>query len=90
MSADRRLILAAAHLSHRAPHEWVEFITAFTAYADEKRDHVIEANPDSLQVTQGRAQACVALRKLFAECRETANRIETKIQKPSPPRHSPV
>ena len=91
MNEDRRLILAAAQLSYRSPHEWAEFVSAFTAYTDSKREDVVEANPNSLQVTQGRAQACTALRKLFAECRETADRINSKqVQKPSQPRRSPL
>jgi hypothetical protein len=87
VSVERALIMAAAQLSFRAPEQWADFLSAFHAYTDDKRDDVVQANTDSLQVTQGRAQACVALRKLFAECRESANRIETKqSQRPSQPR----
>jgi hypothetical protein len=87
VNVDRALIIAAAQLSYRAPQEWADFISAFHAYTDDKRDDVVQANTDSLQVTQGRAQACVALRKLFVECRESASRIETRqSQKPSQPR----
>lgn len=86
MSADtdRRLTIAAARLSHRAPEEWADFLSAFVAYTDGVRDEVVTAPPNDVQVTQGRARACVQLRKIYAECRDTAEKIQTK--KPSQPR----
>lgn len=83
---DRDLIFAAAHVAHRAPQEWAEFISKLTAYTDARRDECVAAPNESLRVAQGRAQACVALRKLLAECVDTANKIETKqTQKPHRP-----
>jgi len=84
---DNALIMAAARLSGRAPPEWAEFISAFVSYTDARRDELVGANAENLQAAQGRAQACVALRKLLVECRATAEKIEKNTnQKPHPPR----
>lgn len=78
--------MASAALSHRAPEEWAEFVAAFAEWTDHKRDECIGSNQETLSTTQGRAQACVELRKLFAECRQTAERVENKQnQRPSQP-----
>jgi hypothetical protein len=86
VEAERRLIVVAAQLSSRAPEQWADFVAAFHAYTDDRKDDVVQANPDSLVNSQGRAQACVHLRKLFSECREQADRITTRQSKPSQPR----
>lgn len=87
MSVEKNLIFAAAHLAHRSPQEWAQFISALTAYANDKRDECIRSPLDMLQVTQGRAQASAAFRDLLADAVNTANKIETKQnQKPHQPR----
>jgi histidine ammonia-lyase len=81
------LIFAAASVAHRAPQEWAQFISALTAYANDRRDECIRSPLDMLQVTQGRAQASAVLRDLLADCVNEANKIETKQnQKPHQPR----
>ena len=75
---DRRLIVAAARVAHRAPEDWAEFISAFVAYTDDRRDECIQSPPDMLQVAQGRAQACASLRRLLADCTKTADSIEKR------------
>jgi histidine ammonia-lyase len=83
----KELTFAAAHVAHRAPHEWAQFISALTAYVDARRDECIRSSLDMLQVTQGRAQASRDLRDLLATCVSDANKIETKqTQKPHQPR----
>ena len=78
--------MAAARLSGRAPPEWAEFMSALTSYTNDRRDECISADTQSLPAAQGRAQACVALRKLLAECRTTAEKIEKNLnQKPRLP-----
>jgi hypothetical protein len=78
--------MAAARLSGRAPPEWAEFISALASYTDARRDECISADPMSLPAAQGRAQAYVALRKILAECRTTAEKIEKNLnQKPRLP-----
>jgi hypothetical protein len=87
--SDHDLIFAAAHIAQHAPQEWAKFVEAFAGYADARREECIQSNLDMLQVSQGRAQACIRLRGLFAECVTTANKIETKqAQKPQVP-HRP-
>lgn len=86
VEVERRLTVVAAQLAFRAPEQWADFLSAFHAYADARKDDVVQANPDSLVNCQGRAQACVHLRKLFSECREQAERIATTKSKPSQPR----
>lgn len=84
---DRDLVLAAARLAYRAPPEFAEFISALTTYTDSKRDECVSADPVSLPAAQGRAQGVAALRKIIAECRTTAEKIEKNInQKPHLPR----
>lgn len=82
---DKNLIFAAAHLSHRAPQEWAQFISAMTAYADARRDECIRSSLDMLQVTQGRAQASRDLRDTLAGANATAQKLETKNQRPRQP-----
>jgi hypothetical protein len=85
--SDKNLIFAAAHLAHRAPQEWAQFISTLTAYADARRDECIRSPLDMLQVTQGRAQATAILRDLLADAVNAANKLETKQnQKPHQPR----
>jgi hypothetical protein len=84
--SDRDLVIAAARLASRAPPEFADFISALTSYTDGKRDECVSADALSLPAAQGRAQACVALRKILAECRTTAEKIEKNLnQKPRLP-----
>jgi hypothetical protein len=75
---DVELIRAAAELSHRAPQEWEKFLTSFAAYVEARREECIASPPDTFLINQGRARACAALRKLFAECSVEARKIEAK------------
>lgn len=84
--SDKDLILAAARVAHRAPQEWASLISALTAYANDKREECIRSPIEGLQVAQGRAQAISAVRDLLADCVNTANKIETRNQKPHQPR----
>ncbi len=72
------MIFASAQLARRAPQEWAEFLSAFAEFASNKDDECISSSTPTLPVAQGRAQACRELRKLFAECKEQASKIETK------------
>lgn len=70
--------MSAAALARRAPEEWSDFLGAFTRYTDQRRDQCISSPADAIYQAQGRAQQCVALLRLFDECRKTADQIQEK------------
>jgi hypothetical protein len=78
--------MAAAQLARRAPEEWDIFLIALAEHTDMRRDECVQAQPEMILVAQGRAQACVKLEALFADCREEAEAISKMQSKPRPPR----
>ena len=78
MSKVEALILKSAALARSSPQIWSEFLRAFHEYTDEKRDQCISSPIDALPVSQGRAQACRDLLRLFAECTAKADQIEKR------------
>jgi hypothetical protein len=70
------MVLAAARLARTAPQQWDEFVKAFSEYTDDKILDVIQAPPEMLQTTQGRAQGLTSLGRLLLECRKTAESID--------------
>jgi hypothetical protein len=77
--------MAAARCARRAPEEWAELISALHAYTDVKRTECIQAPPTTLPVAQGRAQACMQLFDTLSGCTKSADKIETKQQRPYAP-----
>jgi hypothetical protein len=61
-----------------APREWSDFLAAFKAYTDNRRDQCISSPPDAILAAQGRAQQCASLVRLFDECLKTADQIQEK------------
>lgn len=78
MNKDRELTHRAAALARAAPREWPEFLQAMQEYTDEIRNHCISSPVETLQVSQGRAQNCRDLLRLFAECQETSDQMKEK------------
>lgn len=78
MNKDRELVHRAAALARAAHPEWQEFLRAMQEYTDEIRDHCISSPVEALQVSQGRAQNCRDLLRLFAECQETSDQMKQK------------
>jgi hypothetical protein len=68
--------MAAAHLSRQAPETWGQFMVALGEYANSRRDECVQSSVEKLQVAQGRAQICVQLVRLLADCNKTAEAIE--------------
>jgi hypothetical protein len=73
---DKGMVLAAARLARTAPQQWDEFVSAFQEYTDDKIVDVIQAPPDMLSTTQGRAQGLTSLGRLLMECRKMAENID--------------
>ena len=67
------LALVAARLSRAAPNSWDDFVRAFEAYAEVRRDACIQAPADRVLIAQGKAQQCVELSSLFSKAIVTAN-----------------
>lgn len=76
--AHRDLIKASADLARANPEEWRRFLGVVRAYTDTQRDNVVSSPLDVLPVAQGRAQACVALLRLFEDCLQTADQIKER------------
>lgn len=76
--SDKDLILEAARLARRAPEEWQHFLGALAKYVEVQRSHCIASPLEMLPVAQGRAQASTAILALFAECLQSADKIEGK------------
>jgi hypothetical protein len=76
--SDRDLIFKAAQIARAAPENWKEFLGAFELYTDQQVQNCISSPSEALRVTQGRAQACVALLRLFSDCVKDADQIETR------------
>lgn len=67
------LALAAARLSRAAPNSWVDFVSAFEAYAAVKRDACVQAPADKIFQAQGKAQQCAELSLLLSNAIKSAN-----------------
>lgn len=78
MTIDQELIMKSAVLSRVAPREWADFMTALQKYGDELARQCVQAQPEHLQISQGRAQQCASLVTLFGDAGKTADRIATK------------
>jgi hypothetical protein len=76
--SDRDLILKTASLARMAPKEWSDFLAAFKSYTDQRRDQCVSSPVDTILVSQGRAQQCASLLRLFDECMTTADQIQDK------------
>jgi hypothetical protein len=61
-----------------APREWSDFLAAFKAYTDNRRDQCVSSPSDAILAAQGRAQQCASLVRLFDECLKTADQIQEK------------
>ena len=81
MKIDEELAIKVATLSRRAPQEWGEFLKAFDAYVEVRKEECIRAPLDMLQVTQGRAQNSATVLDLFRNAVSIADRIAIKAQK---------
>lgn len=55
-------------LRNAAPDQWREFTNAFSVYDYQMTLTVTTAPPDRIMNTQGRAQVCQALMRIFNEC----------------------
>lgn len=76
MKAKDELILKTAALARTGHAQWSEFLVAFAAYVNSKKDECIVAPVADLQVTQGRAQQCVALEELFKGALVRADKLK--------------
>ena len=59
------LLAVASRVSRAAPNTWVEFLKAFEAYTDVRRDACVQSVADQVLINQGRARQCVELIALF-------------------------
>lgn len=78
MNEYHTLIVRAASLARSAPREWEDFLKAYKAYVDTKKDQCVAAARDTLLVAQGCAREAGALQRLFNECVVTADKIAEK------------
>ena len=72
------------HLRARAPEEWKEFVTMFTAYTAEAMEAVIDADAAEIMTRKGFAQANIGWLKLFADLDNPAPPIPPKPLAPIP------
>lgn len=66
-------MLAAARLSRAAPKSWEDFVKAFEAFTEVRKDGCVQATADKVVLMQGRAQQCVEISSLFTEAIKSAN-----------------
>lgn len=75
LNGEEQLAVAAARLKGTDPQGFDEFLRAFASMTEEVQDNCISSPLDTLPTTQGRAQMMLRLRKVFATCRDTAEKI---------------
>lgn len=75
---DRDLVLAADALRRANTEGFHKFVEAFRVYTNAQRDNCIQSPLEHLPVTQGRAQSCAQLLRLFEECHTRAGKLEKK------------
>lgn len=80
MSEDQYLTHPAANLARRAPEEWAEFKKAFRAYENAIRDALVRAGSGDLARSQGMAQQCAALGRIYEDAIAASDRMATKQQ----------
>jgi hypothetical protein len=54
--------------------DWNNMMKALQAYVAERKDDLVSAPPEKLQFSQGHAQGCVALLKIFDEATKATSR----------------
>ena len=77
------LVLKAAALARSAPVQWREFLAELAVYVDVKKNECIQAPPEMLQVTQGRAQQLASLLTLFNNAVKDADRVVVQLERRS-------
>lgn len=75
------LTIKAAALARIAPQQWREFLAELAAYSDKKRTELVQAPVETIQVAQGRAQACALLCDLFGSAVKDADRVADLLQR---------
>lgn len=76
MNVKDELTLKAAALAHAGYGQWSDFLAAFAAYTNEKKDECLAAPVADLQVAQGRAQQCKLLEDLLKGAVARADKLK--------------
>lgn len=80
---DDKLTLVAAELARAVPNRWQEFLTAFKAYAEARKDECVKASLEELPRSQGRAQNAASLFDLFSNAVKNADSIAARKERRS-------
>lgn len=73
--------IAFAALARAAPQEWERALAEYAAFVQSLKDELVAAHPSSFQVVQGSAVQAVAMGKLLATVKETADKLLEKQKK---------
>jgi len=73
---DRKLIFAAAALRRQSLEGFQNFVEAFRAFTETRRDECIRAPSEHLSVSQGRAQNCTEILRMLETCQIEAAKHE--------------
>lgn len=79
MNVKDNLTLKAAALARTGHAQWSEFLAAFVAYTNSKKNECIVAPVSDVQVVQGRAQQCVLFEELFKGALAAADTITKRM-----------
>lgn len=76
LSPEEQVAVAASNLKGSNPQEFDRLLGALNLLTESVQDRCIQSPVEQLQVNQGHAQAMLRLRRIFATCRETAEKLK--------------